>query len=68
MKVTINGAGLDIPGKSSVITLLDLLHTYDAKPPYAVALNGDFVPQESYSHTAVNAGDCVDVVSPVFGG
>ena len=50
------------------IILFDLLNAYKAKPPYAVAVNGEFVAQDLYEQTTVTSSDLVDVVSPIFGG
>lgn len=49
-------------------TLADALAAYDAKPPFAVAVNGAFVARGQYARHGLNAGDQVDVVRPVAGG
>jgi len=53
---------------STEIILSELLNAYKAKPPYAVAVNGEFVAQDLYEKTTVTSSDLVDVVSPIFGG
>lgn len=68
MKIQINDSCHEIPDSGMGLMLADVLQVYDATPPYAVALNGDFVPQDDYAKTPISAGDCLDVVSPVFGG
>lgn len=37
-------------------------------PPFAVAVNGEFVPQTAYEQTPLNEGDTIDIVSPIGGG
>jgi sulfur carrier protein len=37
-------------------------------PPFAVAINLQFVPKTQYAHTALNAGDQIEVISPITGG
>ena len=62
---------LMINGESKQITaakLADLLQEVGAKPPYAVAINGEFVPQTEYAGYQVQEHDQIDIVSPVFGG
>ena len=39
-----------------------------ARPPYAVALNGNFVARTQHAARALAAGDKLDVVHPVAGG
>ena len=40
----------------------------DAKPPFAVAVNTVFVPAAHHATQVLQAGDCVEVISPVTGG
>lgn len=68
MKVNINGEVLEIEGDDTSLKLLDVLQSYGAKPPYAVAINGEFVAQSQYEQTNVETTDLLDVVSPIFGG
>ncbi|WP_111977639.1 sulfur carrier protein ThiS [Algibacillus agarilyticus] len=49
-------------------TLQDILVEFNAQPPFAVALNGDFVSQGEYGSTQIAAGDQLDIVSPIYGG
>lgn len=39
-----------------------------ADKPFAVAINGKFVPKSQYANTLIQASDNIDVVSPVTGG
>lgn len=72
MKILINGEvfTLDLSQcqQSTAPTLAELLQQYQAKPPYAIAINGEFVPQENYLNHTLSVRDKVDVVSPIFGG
>lgn len=36
--------------------------------PFAVALNGEFVPKSAYATTQLKDGDKLDIVSPIGGG
>jgi sulfur carrier protein len=46
----------------------DALAAFGAKPPFAVALNGQFVARGEHATKTLAAGDRLDVVSPVAGG
>lgn len=37
-------------------------------PPYAVAINTQFVPRSAYAQTLLKSGDRVEVITPVTGG
>lgn len=49
-------------------TLAEALATYGAKPPFAAAVNGQFVPKTQYAARQLAQGDKIDVVQPVAGG
>lgn len=52
-------------------TLLDQLLAQYLKNidlPFAVAINGVFVPRQQYSNTPLNQGDSIEVLSPNVGG
>ena len=63
--VTVNGARLDIGGKSVAEYLLSAC--YDSKR-VAVEINGNIVPKSQYDATLLEDGDEVEVVSFVGGG
>lgn len=67
MNVIVNGEHhtFDFIEAETVGAALDKL---DFDPPFAVAINGEFVSRSSYPSFLLCEGDCVDVVSPVFGG
>jgi sulfur carrier protein len=53
---------------SDAATVTDALTAFGAKPPFAVALNGQFVARGEHASKALSAGDKLDIVSPVAGG
>lgn len=69
MNVIVNGQtfSLNISEQASA-NVQDLLNQFAPKPPFAVALNGEFVAQQDYVDTALTLNDKIDVVSPIFGG
>ena len=64
MKITLNGELLNISSRQ----LSQILHEMGASAPYAVAVNGEFVPQSSHSDFVINEGDCIELLSPIQGG
>lgn len=65
MDIQINQQTLTLPDNA---TVADALAAYGARPPYAVALNGNFVARTQHAARALAAGDRLDVVHPVAGG
>jgi len=65
MEILLNGRplALDVPA-----TLADAVNRAGIAPPFAAALNGNFVPRAAHAATALAAGDRVDLVQPVTGG
>ncbi|WP_315127128.1 sulfur carrier protein ThiS [Comamonas antarctica] len=49
-------------------SLADALAQLALRPPYAVAVNTQFVPRTHYAARPLQEGDRVEVVSPVTGG
>lgn len=49
-------------------TLSDALVLIDAKPPFAVAVNRQFVPRSNYALHLLQAEDRIEVIRPVTGG
>ncbi|ASM51186.1 sulfur carrier protein [Pseudoalteromonas espejiana DSM 9414] len=64
MNITINGELLTI--KSAA--LVEILQNFGAQPPYAVAINGEFIPQSQHGNYVLNEGDSVELLSPIQGG
>lgn len=65
MDIQINQQTLTLPDGA---TVADALAAYGARPPYAVALNGNFVARTQHAARALATGDKLDVVHPVAGG
>ncbi|KAB2896906.1 MAG: sulfur carrier protein ThiS [Burkholderiaceae bacterium] len=65
MKVTINQKPAELPEHA---TVQDALAAIAARPPFAVAVNTEFVPNTQYAARALQAGDRLEVISPVTGG
>ncbi|CAG9215228.1 MULTISPECIES: sulfur carrier protein ThiS [Paraburkholderia] len=65
MDIQINQKPLTLPEGA---TVADALVAFGARPPFAVAVNGDFVARAQHGARALSAGDRLDVVSPVAGG
>ncbi|MDP3701798.1 MAG: sulfur carrier protein ThiS [Hylemonella sp.] len=49
-------------------TLLDAITAIEARPPFAAAVNTQFVPKTQYAQHLLNEGDRVEIISPVTGG
>jgi sulfur carrier protein len=65
MRVIVNQVPYDLPSQSMVSDALALIH---AKPPYAVAVNLNFVPKTKHAEFALNENDQIEVIAPVTGG
>lgn len=65
MRVIINQNTYDLPENSLVQDALKLI---EAAPPYAVAVNLQFVPKIQYSEVILRESDRVEVIAPVTGG
>ena len=49
-------------------TLADAIAAIEAKPPFAAAVNLQFVPNTQYVQHRLQADDRIDIISPVTGG
>jgi sulfur carrier protein len=65
MNIHIHQRPFDLPESA---TVTDALAAFGAKPPFAVALNGQFVARAEHASKALSTGDKLDVVAPVAGG
>ena len=65
MNITLNQQALELSQGASVA---DALAQFNAKPPFAVAVNTAFVPKGEYASLLLNEGDKMEVISPVTGG
>jgi len=48
--------------------LSDAIAVADVKPPFAAAVNMQFVPKKNYASHALQAGDNIELIVPVTGG
>jgi sulfur carrier protein len=65
MRVIVNEKEYELPHQSMVS---DALAIIQAKPPYAVAVNLQFVPKSQHAQYALNENDQVEIIAPVTGG
>ncbi|MET8204054.1 sulfur carrier protein ThiS [Micromonospora taraxaci] len=66
MELTVNGAGHDVPGGTSVADLVrDIV---PEQRGVAVAVNGEVVPRAGWPATALRDGDRVEVLTAAQGG
>ncbi len=65
MKVLINQALVHL---NDGATLADAVAAAPVPPPFAAALNRQFVPKISYGQTPLSEGDQIDLIAPVVGG
>lgn len=65
MKVIINKQEHELAAGA---TLADAVAAIEAKPPFAAAVNTQFVPKTQYSQHALHEGDRIEIISPVTGG
>lgn len=49
-------------------TLADAVALLQAKPPFAAAVNLQFVPNTQYAHKLLQGDDRIDIIAPVTGG
>jgi sulfur carrier protein len=48
--------------------LQELMNLIQPKKPFAISLNGQFVPKEKYTKTLLAANDQIQIIVPVTGG
>jgi len=65
MRIIVNQIAREIPENTSIDDVLLLI---DAKPPYAVAINYEFVPKTQHAECILREGDEMEVIAPVTGG
>jgi sulfur carrier protein len=65
MRIIVNQVEYELPSHSLVSDALELI---DAKPPYAVAVNLNFVPKTKHAEYVLNENDQIEVIAPVTGG
>jgi sulfur carrier protein len=65
MNILINDTPHTLPEPA---TLADAIALIDAKPPYAAAVNRQFVPRSAHGSHILQSDDRVEVIRPVTGG
>lgn len=65
MQVLINQQAHTLPEPA---TVADAIAALQAVPPYAVAVNRQFVPRPQHAQHALHDGDQIEVIRPVTGG
>jgi sulfur carrier protein len=65
MRVIANQIPRDLPSNSRIT---DLLAMIEARPPYAVAVNLQFVPKTRHAEYILQDNDQVEIIAPVTGG
>lgn len=65
MRVIVNQIEMQVPENSSIDDVLLLIN---ATPPFAVAINYEFVPKTRHAEEVLHEGDEMEVIEPVTGG
>jgi sulfur carrier protein len=65
MRVIANQIPRELPSNSRIT---DLLAIVEAKSPYAVAVNLQFVPKTRHAEYILQENDQVEIIAPVTGG
>ncbi|MFM9923515.1 sulfur carrier protein ThiS [Variovorax sp. H27-G14] len=65
MNILINDKPFALPEQA---TLTDALAVLNATPPFAVAVNREFVPRSAYAARVLQSDDRIEVIRPVTGG
>lgn len=65
MKVLINQVEHELPLGA---TLADAIALVPVKPPFAAAVNLEFVPNTQYAQKPLQNDDRIDIIAPVTGG
>lgn len=65
MKVIINKQEHELAAGA---TVADAVAAIAARPPFAAAVNTEFVPRTRYAQHPLKEGDRVEIISPVTGG
>ncbi|TXT37647.1 MAG: sulfur carrier protein [Comamonadaceae bacterium] len=65
LKLLINGTPYEFPAHA---TLADAVARLGIQPPFAAAINLQFIPNTQYPHTPLHEADRIDLIAPVTGG
>lgn len=66
INITFNNQPSEIPNNSSLASVIE----QQQKLPqlFSVAINSTFIPREKYAETILQAGDRIDIITPMVGG
>ncbi|WP_273151327.1 sulfur carrier protein ThiS [Methylophaga thiooxydans] len=64
--IELNGESMDAAEMSSVADLIEQKNMTGGR--FVVVVNDEVVPKSSWAQTSINAGDKVDIMSPISGG
>ena len=65
MQVFINQQTRELP---EAATLADAIQALQPQPPFAAAVNLQFVPRGAYGQQPLKEGDRIEIITPVTGG
>lgn len=65
IQVLINQVPYELPGNA---TLADAVECIGIAPPFAAAINLQFIPKTQYASHALRANDQIELISPITGG
>ena len=65
IKVLINQAPHELPANA---TLADAVQCIEIAPPFAAAVNLQFVPKTQYASHALHPNDQIELIAPITGG
>jgi sulfur carrier protein len=65
IQVLINQAPHDLPANA---TLADAVQRVGIAPPFAAAVNLQFVPKTQYASHVLQANDQIELIAPITGG
>jgi sulfur carrier protein len=65
IRLLINSAPFELPAGAMLADAVALLAL---TPPFAAAVNLQFVPNTQYHHTPLHEADRIDLIAPVTGG
>ena len=65
IQVLINQAPHSLPANA---TLMDAVQCVGITPPFAAAVNLQFVPKSEYASRALQANDQIELIAPITGG
>jgi sulfur carrier protein len=65
MRILANQIPRELPANSRITDLLTMI---EARPPYAVAVNLQFVPKTRHAEYILQENDQVEIIAPVTGG